>query len=661
MELLTFSICFRDIHYLKYINALRINNVTLAEDAFYNYFDLKKARSNSCSANANGSTNSTTNSNGNSNGTIPSGSSGNFCWSVLNLAIMNVHFGQYKLAYEALTDCISVARENKEDKCLQFAMIWMLLVLQHFDQSMVEHNQKSLIPNTNNVIHRNWKPFNDISLIENLINLVLSNEKSLPYIAAMAHLHLQRMYYLRPIYSKREQTTSNLFSCSSAPKRPSLTTRAMLLATKHLMNDILVKAYAQHAAILNAYGAHHLAAQISEMSLCFDSIEIVGDENVKQTNENTAIAIRNLALYEWMVLGNHETALSLLKKIRSHFSHYNRKIQMIFDQVVNEILFQRHIFKGDFESASNCVNLIRCINRNQALIMLAELRWRQNEPIAALECLDAVYMPNNSSTGNAQHSYSVSTLSGASFFRPNNLNLVNQILSNSNCLRTNESSVVVEQTNSSSTPKVQPKKPPVQPSKRIQSTPEPEEERPLTCDQDPYLVLKCDLLKATILSDLSALLECVLKAQAHGFKQLESKALLEVARVQGQVFGQYFDSQNIIDKMMVRLLSNGCLADIGNAYFLTATNHFYLYRNGVQRTTIHHTRSMNTANTSLTSASWANKRAISVFEHIQHFSSLLESIQLAALIEHEMGNILARNTFSKRARMLRVKLLKNNK
>lgn len=628
-----------------------MNNFTLAQEAFYTYFDLKKINTISSGAvataattNTNGANNANANLNNNGTNGSQSSSGTSFCWSVLNLAIMHVHFGHFQLAYEALTDCISVAREKRDEKCLQFAMIWMLLVLQHFDQSSsVEGDDPATVRNT--VFQRNRKPFNDISLMENLINLVLSNEKTLPYIAAMAHLHLERLHYLRPSCGSKEasstSSSSNLFS--SEPKRAPLTTRAMLLVAKHLMDDVLMKAFVQHAAIMNAYGAHHLAALMSDMLLALDSYEMVGDEVLKQVNEDTTIAIRNLAIYECLVRGNFESADNFLHKFRSRFSKFNRRIRMVFDMVTNEIHFRRFLYMAEYESALRCVNVIRCIDRNQALTMLAELRWRQNEPIAALECLDAVYMANVTPSG--QHS-----MSGVSFL-PNT----------SNTSPSSEYSVVYNDSNGSldSSVSVQkPNKPTNQRGKRATLAVDSEEERPLTSDQDPYLVVRCALLKATILSDMSALLECALKAQSHGFQQLQCEALLEVARVQQQVFAQYSDSQNILDMLLVRLLSNGVLADIGTAYLLTATNHFHLHRKGIQRRVAPVSLRSERLSSSLEVASWANRRAILVWERIKHLGLLLESLQLAALIEHEANNLDSRNLYAKRARALQLKLTK---
>ena len=59
---------------------------------------------------------------------------------------------------------------------------------------------------------------------------------------------------------------------------------------------------------------------------------------------------------------------------------------------------------------------VRLTNRTQSLLMLAELRRRQNEPTAALECIDCILSPPGGSTlrtftGKYRVPYASSTLS----------------------------------------------------------------------------------------------------------------------------------------------------------------------------------------------------------------------------------------------------------
>ena len=352
-----------DIYYLKYINALRVNNYTAAQECFYTYFDLKKsprlpggvssgsggsgigtAGMNSLNGGqANGTSNGSSASDGAKNGIGGLHSSGsNICWSALNLAIMYAHFRHYRLAYDALTDCISVAREKRDERCLQFAMIWLLLVLQQFNATPTNmsnvssnghssHGTSSMIPNGTaanfrgatsssnrsaqnraaELSHRHHKAYDDLNLIQNLINLIAINEYSMPYIAAMAYLHLEKQIYLRSIYpSLLDQQLgqagsggTGLFGGedgkpASGPKRPPLTTKPLILAVRYLMDDVLMKSYASHAAVLNAYGAVHLAATMSNLLARLDLVDMVDQEMIAHVTESQAIAARNQAFYQ---------------------------------------------------------------------------------------------------------------------------------------------------------------------------------------------------------------------------------------------------------------------------------------------------------------------------------------------------------------------------
>lgn len=544
-------------------------------------------------------------------------SGSNFCWSALNLAIMYAHFHHYRLAYEALTDCISVAREQKDERCLQYAMIWLLLVLQKLNSEDDEDNNKdssedgqylgaemtnesAKLNNASStdkakaveLSHRYHKTVDDLNLVSNLLNLIATNELTLPYIAAMAMLHLEKALYSRPIYpnlSDHAEVGGGIMAKTASVRRPPLTTKPILLSVKHQMDDILIKCYATHAAVLNAYGAVHLGAVQSKILARLELVDMIDNENIAHVCEEQAIAVRNLAIYEWTIRGQKSGPLELLAFFGKYVSTYNSRLRSIIEQAAAEINFEVAIFQADWASAKVAIDVIKLSNRTTALMMTAEMHRRQKEPVAALEALNELL----------RQPYS-----------------------------------------------------------------------------DPYSWIAVQVTKASLLADLSALLDCVVKAQAHGFRILETRALLEIARLQRSMFGQCSEAQAILNSLFLRLSSSSRLVDLATAYYLTAENHFAAHLQGRKEALMEAPLCWKRRNlkpniidtdehlglsagwSALEAATWANERAIVIWKRVGEKMALFESLTLQALLENERGAKEARNYYAKQANAVKVELFK---
>lgn len=610
---------------------------------------------------------------------------------------MHAHFRHFKLAYEALTDCISAAREKRDECCLQYAMMWTLIILQQFDQS---YSSESSTVNCKSSSFCGRSVQNDLHMIENLVTLIISNEHVMPYIAAMAHLLMQRFYYLRTVYpsisvvNNGDQGVLNYRYMPST--RTPLATKPIFLAAQHQMNDILMKAYNLNSAVLNACGASNLASLISLMILKIDLSDSVDQDRVAYVNDNIAIALRNVAMFQWVVKGNYQFALELLKHFKKYYFRHNSQLRCIIEQVLAEIIFEHHLHKGEWQIAQKCINLVKCINLNQSLLMLAELKQHQNEPIIALECIDTILVPFTSAQTNKPLVFSTKSQSGVSsnnsplmktsFLRSASMN---NLAAEENCVIVGDLSSSSNSTNLSGVLKH--KKVRFSDASSINyfhstlnntrsfpgdnqsnsafrenssSNLNDEEDETSTTDLDPYFSLSCQLLKSTVLGDLSGLLNCVVKAKAQGFMQLECRALLQISHLQQTLFSQFVESQSTINSIMVRLLANGALRDIGFAFYLTAANHFNLHRlsNGSSQSLfqvplVSKYNNIPTWNCLQTSA-WANRRSLVIWEQLDDQINLLKSLQLATLIEHECQNFVARNHYARKAKLVRSELLK---
>ncbi|KAH7636414.1 hypothetical protein HUG17_10384 [Dermatophagoides farinae] len=764
---------FNDIEYLKFINALRVNNFTMARKAFFDYFDLKKPSfeldpeyiPNSLTHSTNilmrnggigngggthpnhnganvprtidghptvanvgghlhhhhhhhphhfhgfrnqrggGHGTDTTISNDSGSGRNLMFSSSNYCWSSLNLAMMYYHFKYYRLAYDALVDCLSLAREKCDERCLQYAMLWILQISQHLDHSKTtitaEHlnlcSEDSEI-NRNQQLKKRHKVYADLELMENIIRLILTNPLTLPYISAKTFLHFQRLQYLKsdPLLSEQLSLSDVLdgpMNCSN--QRSPFLPQPIYLAIKYRLFDVLGEQFSMTSAILNAYGATHLASTYAKLWLRMDVIETIMEERIFRLDESTPIAVRNMAHYLWFVRGDLHQAINLINRFLGHFSSYNQSAKHIMERALIEIMFDYHVNSGHWNAATKCLNAIRCLDRTRSYLMLVQLRHKQNEPITALECLDMIipYVSGGGSFKQTQMSTATesqtSKLSGSTYLRQNlfqssasNHTIDNQqedhvILKTSNKKQVNQTPSSPEQSIDCNHSKPIPLRSFYSDNlkyyERIQPAPpeelEPENERKLVPELDPYTTIECHLIRGVILQDLSILFECVAQSLAHGFKQLECRSSIQIARIQSEQYGQHHDAAEIMESLMHRILSQSTLRDMAESFFVYASilyrihrqqrsSSSYEYRSIMKRLIIidnddnqsdnNHHRSI-----LLEPASKLIKRSIVLWQFINDRQRLYDSLKQAAIIENDRQNYMARNFYSKRARLIR--------
>ncbi|KAH9416170.1 Anaphase-promoting complex subunit 5 [Dermatophagoides pteronyssinus] len=754
---------FNDIEYLKFINALRVNNFTMARKAFFDYFDLKKP---SFEPDPKYITNSLTNPSNTSirNGSIGNGvhhpnganiprgmidgpsnhpgghqhgnlgfrnqrngndsgnnaidsvsgrnlmySSSNYCWSSLNLAMMYYHFKYYRLAYDALVDCLSLAREKCDERCLQYTMLWILQISQHLDHSKpiaIEHLNLCSESETNHYLRKKKmnKVYADLDLMENIIGLILTNPLTLPYILAKTFLHFQRLQYLKPGPLLSEQLSlsdvqlDGPMICSNNHQRSPFLPQSIYLAIKYRLFDVLGEQFSMISAIFNAYGGTHLASTYAKLWLRMDVIETIMEERIFRLDESTPIAIRNMAHYLWFVRGDFQQAIDLINCFRKHFSSYNQYAKKIMEQALIEIMFDYNLNIGHWNAATKCLNAIRRLDRTRSYLMLVRLRYRQNEPITALECLDMIipYVPGGGGTFKQTQMTSESQtfkLSGTTYLRQN---LFQSSVSNSAAVvddyQQEEDHVILKTTNKKPTNDQTSQqqidsnnsKPISMGSfysknlnyyERIQPPPpeelESENERKLVPELDPYTTIECHLIRGTILQDLSILFECVAQSLIHGFKQLECRSLIQIARIQSEQYGQHNDAAEIMESLMHRILSQSTIKDLAESMFVYASILYQInrqqskeknrlsssssaneYRSIMKRLSVNDGYDNNN-HSILDPASKLIKRSIILWQYINDRQRLLDSLRQAALIENDRQNFVGRNFFSKRARQIR--------
>lgn len=300
-------------YFLQYLNFLRINEYSAAQDFLYAYFD----------------------------GQIDQATR---CWAALNQALYRLHFGYYKLALENVKECISSAQEADDEKCLEFAFLLIAKIIL---------NDKS---------HR----YTDQDILRFLYHLLTKATKlDLHHLSAIAHLQFENLVGL----GTDSKVWEKYFDNSTSPD---------VLAVKHSMPEVLMMSYISKSAQYASIGANHLMILRSQALLHLHLVEHIGEGLVYRVNENTCIAIRNIALYIWRDCGYFTLAKDMITVLAANlFSSYQSRITGIWEQALAEIQFEHHFLRDEWSKAENFVNQIRLYDTTEASLRMVELHLKQ--------------------------------------------------------------------------------------------------------------------------------------------------------------------------------------------------------------------------------------------------------------------------------------------
>jgi tetratricopeptide (TPR) repeat protein len=335
--------CKSDATFLRYLNLLRVNESVGSKHLLLAYFDMVSdtvSRS----------------------------------YSALNYAIWYLHHGEYKRAIECLQECYCCAQAADDDKCLLIALMWLARIL-------IQAKQK------------NSSKYNVRALLE--LVRKRSHKAGMAYVQAMSSMTLEQL--VGPVDDsemlKKSSETLKQVAQSSRQQNLLLTTSnqpnpldkedglpsAETLAVRNSMNDVLAMYYALLSAHLNLLDANQSSALASQTLLHFDLIEKCGNEDVFLMNENTFIAIRNLAHHVW----NSTRDIHLVREIlvdlcSSKIPKHRTDNHSIWRQAYAEISFEHHIEQQNWSEASKMISIIKETDQDGAQLRNAEL----------LKCLD---------------------------------------------------------------------------------------------------------------------------------------------------------------------------------------------------------------------------------------------------------------------------------
>lgn len=327
-----------DSAFLRYLNLLRVNESVGSKHLLLAYFDMV---SDSVSRS----------------------------YSALNYAIWYLHHGEYKRAIECLQECYCCAQAADDDKCLLIALMWLARILiQAKQKNSSKYNVRALLELVRKRSHKAGMAYVQAMssmTLEQLVGPVDDSEKlkkSSEILKQVAH-------------SSRQQNI--LLATSNQPnpldKEDGLPS-AETLAVRNSMNDVLAMYYALLSAHFNLMDANQSSALASQTLLHFDLIEKCGNEDVFLTNENTFIAIRNLAHHVW----NSTRDIQLVREIlvdlcSSKIPKHRTDSHSIWRQAYAEISFEHQIEHENWSEASKMISIIKETDQDGAQLREAEL------------------------------------------------------------------------------------------------------------------------------------------------------------------------------------------------------------------------------------------------------------------------------------------------
>uniref|UniRef100_A0A6G1S9N5 Anaphase-promoting complex subunit 5 n=1 Tax=Aceria tosichella TaxID=561515 RepID=A0A6G1S9N5_9ACAR len=330
--------CKSDAAFLRYLNLLRVNESVGSKHLLLAYFDMVSdtvSRS----------------------------------YSALNYAIWYLHHGEYKRAIECLQECYCCAQAADDDKCLLIALMWLARILiQAKQKNSSKYNVRALLELVRKRSHKAGMAYVQAMssmTLEQLIGPVDDSEKlkkSSEILKQVAH-------------SSRQQNL--LLATSNQPnpldKEDGLPS-AEVLAVRNSMNDVLAMYYALLSAHLSLMDANQSSALASQTLLHFDLIEKCGNEDVFLMNENTFIAIRNLAHHVWNSTRDIQLVREILVDLCSNkIPKHRTDNHSIWRQAYAEISFEHHIEQENWSEASKMISIIKETDQDGAQLRKAEL------------------------------------------------------------------------------------------------------------------------------------------------------------------------------------------------------------------------------------------------------------------------------------------------
>ena len=266
------------------------------------------------------------------------------CWAALNQAMFYLHFNRHRLAMASVMECISSSQEANDERCLEFAFLLIAKI----------------------IINRKDPTYSDEDILRFLHHLkTKATSLDLPHLSAIACLHLEAL--VGPTYDLDRIYT--IVDDSANPE---------ILAVRYSLPEILMMSYATRSGQHATLGATHLTLLYSQALLDLHLVQHVGDGLVYRVNENTCIAIRNIALHLWRNLGHYNLARDMITSLAANlFSFYQTSTNSIWELALAEIQFEHYYLKDEWSKAENYIKKISLYDETEAALRSAELYLKQ--------------------------------------------------------------------------------------------------------------------------------------------------------------------------------------------------------------------------------------------------------------------------------------------
>lgn len=308
-----------DTIFLRYLNLLRVNEFVASKQLLMAYFD-------GVSDNVSRS------------------------YSALNCSIWYFHFGHHQRAIECLQECFCCAQAADDEKCLLISLMWLArIVIASKQKKSSKYNVYALLSH----VQKRTNDLGNMHYVQAMVSLILdqlTGPKARPPIAS------------RPAKKYKDNQTDEFLPT------------AEMLAVKHSMNDVLTMNYALQSAHYHLIGASQLAALTSQVLLHFDLIEKCGDEDILLVNENTFIAIRNLAYHVWNSCRNLTLVCEILVELCSNrIPKHRTDHHSIWRLALAEISFEYYLEEKNWAAARETIDLIQVYDYESGQLRLVEL------------------------------------------------------------------------------------------------------------------------------------------------------------------------------------------------------------------------------------------------------------------------------------------------
>jgi len=325
---------------------------------------------------------------------------------------------------------------------------------------------------------------------------------------------------------------------------------AEVLAVRNSMNDVLAMYYALLSAHLGLVDANQSSALASQVLLHFDLIEKCGNEDVFLVNENTIIAVRNLAHHVW----NSTRDITLVREIlvdlcSNKIPVHRTDNHSIWRQALSEISFEYYTEQENWLEATKMISIIKETDQDGAQLRHAELLKLMGSYEEALEQVDDLIERIEFEESNLTDPVE-NKLPGAEEVKRSNLDS-SDTTGEKNPVSNNE---IDSRTGRNHGPKRQPSGDNIdmaQLNRKTKAARSHPVHPSLSIEHKAFIKSNALLLRAKLLDDETKILESLHYASVNRFLHVRTACLMSLAQRWAN------ETDNVLESIVIEVLANG--------------------------------------------------------------------------------------------------------